>query len=156
MGTSVNPIPTDYPRVSPYLCVDGAADAIAFYTQVFGASERMRMAAPDGKVGHAEVTIGDSVIMISDEYPEMDAVGPRTVGGTPVTIHLYVEDVDATFERAVAAGAKALKPIANQFYGDRSGTFEDPFGHRWNVSSRVEELSPEEMSRRAQEAMQSM
>jgi PhnB protein len=155
MGTAVNPIPTDYPRVCPYLCVDGAADAIAFYTQVFGASERMRMAAPDGKVGHAEVTIGDSVVMLSDEYPEMDAISPRTVGGTPVTIHVYVEDVDATFERAVAAGAKTLKPIANQFYGDRSGTFEDPFGHRWYVSSRVEELSPEEMGRRAQEAMQS-
>ncbi len=156
MGTPVAPIPADYPRVTPYLCIDGAADAITFYTQVFGAAERMRMAAPDGKIGHAELTIGNSVIMLSDEYPEMDAASPQTIGGTPVTLHIYVEDVDATFERAVSAGAKALSPVANQFYGDRSGKFEDPFGHRWYVSSHIEDLSPEEMARRSQEAMESM
>ena len=154
MTTTVDPIPTDYPRVSPYLCIDGAADAIRFYTHVFGAAERMRIPAPEGKIGHAELTIGDSVIMVADEYPEMGVLGPRTVGGTPVTLHVYVPDVDAAYERAVAAGAKALRPVANQFYGDRSGTFEDPFGHRWYIASHVEDVDPDEMARRSDEAMQ--
>jgi PhnB protein len=154
MTTTVDPIPADYPRVSPYLCVDGAADAIRFYSHVLGATERMRIPAPEGKIGHAELMIGDSVIMIADEYPEMDVLGPRTVGGTPVTLHVYVPDVDATYERAVSAGAKALRPVANQFYGDRSGTFEDPYGHRWYIASHVEDVAPEEMARRTAEAMQ--
>ena len=149
MSPTVQPIPDGYPRVSPYLCVDGAAKAIDFYKQVFGATERMRMGAPDGKVGHAELGIGDSVIMLADEYPEMGIVGPKTIGGTPVTISVYVEDVDATFDRAAKAGAKALRPLENQFYGDRSGQFEDPFGHRWNVSTHVEDVPPDEMAKRA-------
>ncbi|WP_131766010.1 VOC family protein [Candidatus Protofrankia californiensis] len=153
MTTSVEPIPAGYPTISPYLCVDGAAAAIDFYTQVFGATERMRMGAPGGKIGHAELAIGDSLIMLSDEYPEMAAVGPKSVGGTPVTISVYVEDVDATYDRAVKAGAKGLRPVENQFYGDRSGQFEDPFGHHWSVSTHVEDVPPEEISRRAAKAV---
>jgi PhnB protein len=149
----VNPIPQGYPRVTPYLCVDGADAAIDFYRTVLGASERMRMAAPDGKIGHAELQIGDSVIMLSDEYPEMQVHGPKAIGGTPVTVHVYVENVDDVFERAVKRGAKPLRPVQDQFYGDRSGQFEDPFGHRWNVASHVEDVPPDEMERRAAKAM---
>ena len=150
---NVNPIPDGYPRVTPYLIVDGAAAAIDFYNSVLGTTERMRMAGPDGKVGHAELQIGDSVIMLADEYPDMGIVGPKSVGGSPVTLHVYVEDVDAVFERAVKAGATASRPVENQFYGDRSGQFEDPFGHRWNVATHVEDVSPEEMSKRAAKLM---
>jgi PhnB protein len=147
------PIPDDYPRVTPYLIVDGANAAIDFYSSVLGASERMRMAGPDGRVGHAELDIGDSMIMLADEHLEMDIRGPRTVGGTPVTLHVYVEDADGAFERALGAGAKALQPVEDKFYGDRAGQFEDPFGHRWNVSTHVEDVPPEEMSKRAEAAM---
>jgi PhnB protein len=153
---NVNPIPEGYPRVIPYLHVDGAVEAIDFYTSVLGATERMRMAAPDGKLGHAELQLGDAVIMLADEFPGMGASGPKAVGGTPVTIHVYVEDVDATFDRAMKAGAKEVSPVTDQFYGDRSGQFEDPFGHRWNVASHVEDVSPEEMGRRAAEVMSQM
>jgi PhnB protein len=149
----VQPIPDGYPRVSPYLCVNGANAALDFYRSVFGATERMRMPAPDGKIGHAELQIGDSVIMLSDEYPEMGLRSPRAIGGSPVTISVYVEDVDAVFNRAVAAGAKSLRAVENQFYGDRSGQFEDPFGHRWSVATHVEDVSPDEMARRAASAM---
>jgi PhnB protein len=149
----VNPIPEDYPRVTPYLIVDDGAAAIDFYTSVLGAGERMRMAGPDGKVGHAELNIGDSVIMLADEHPEMNAVGPKTVGGTPVSIHVYVEDSDSVFERAIDAGAKSLAPMEDKFYGDRSGSFEDPFGHHWNVATHVEDVPEEEMAKRAEEAM---
>jgi PhnB protein len=149
----VNPIPEGYPRVTPYLIVDDGAAAIGFYTSVLGAGERMRMAGPDGKVGHAELNVGDSVIMLADEHPEMNAVGPKTVGGTPVSIHVYVEDSDSVFERAIAAGAKSLAPMENKFYGDRSGSFEDPFGHHWNVATHVEDVPQEEMAKRAEEAM---
>lgn len=149
--TDVKPIPDGYPRVAPYLCVDGAAAAIDFLVEVFDATERMRMAMPGGKVGHAEVAIGDSVIMLSDEYPEMDVLGPKTVGGTPVTISVYVEDVDATYAKAVAAGATAERPVETHFYGDRSGMLIDPFGHRWNVSTHVEEVTPDELARRSAE-----
>jgi PhnB protein len=142
-------IPDEYPRVTPYLIVDGAAAAIDFYTSILGAAERMRMAGPDGKVGHAELGIGESVIMLADEHLEMDARAPSAVGGTPVTLHVYVEDADDVFERAVQAGAKALQPVEDKFYGDRSGQFEDPFGHRWNVATHVEDVPPEEMSKRA-------
>jgi PhnB protein len=152
MSPSVKPIPDGYPRVSAYLIIDSASDAIDFYKDVFGASERMRIGAPGGKVGHAELAIGDSVIMLADEYPEMDAVGPKTVGGTPVTMSVYVENVDATFDRAVKAGAKALRPVENQFYGDRSGQFLDPFGHKWHVASHIEDVPPDEMAKRAAEA----
>jgi len=148
----VNPIPDGYPRVTPYLIVDGAAAAIDFYKSVLGATERMRMAGPDGKLGHAELEIGDSVIMLADEHPEMNARGPKTVGGTPVFLHVYVEDADGVFERAVEAGAKALQPVEDKFYGDRSGGFEDPFGHHWNVATHVEDIPPDEMSKRAAEA----
>ncbi len=150
---NVKAIPDGYPQVSPYLCVAGATDAIAFYTKVFGAKERMHMPAPNGKIGHAELQIGDSVIMLSDEFPEMNVVGPRTVGGTPVMISVYVEAVDQVFERAVKGGAKVIRPVENQFYGDRSGQFEDPFGHRWSVATHVEDVSPEEMARRAAKIM---
>jgi PhnB protein len=149
----VQPIPDGYPRVSPYLCVNGANAALDFYRSVFGATERMRMPAPDGKIGHAELQIGDSVIMLSDEYAEMGIRSPRAIGGSPVTISVYVEDVDAVFNRAVAAGAKSLRAVENQFYGDRSGQFEDPFGHRWSVATHVEDVSPDEMARRAATAM---
>ena len=149
----VNPIPDGYPRVTPYLCVDGGDAAIDFYTKVLGAQERMRMPAPDGKVGHAELELGNSVVMLADEAPDMGVLSPRSVGGTPVTVHVYVEDVDAVFEAAVEAGATALRPVENQFYGDRSGQFEDPFGHRWNVASHVEDVPPDEMERRMKEFM---
>jgi PhnB protein len=149
----VKPIPDGYPQVTPYLCVDGAAAAIEFYSTVFGAKERMRMPAPDGRIGHAELQLGDSVIMLADEYPEMGVRGPKSIGGTPVTLSVYVEDVDAVFDQAVQGGATALSQPENQFYGDRSGQFEDPFGHRWSVASHVEDVPPEEMARRAAEAM---
>ena len=148
----VKPIPDNYPQVSAYLYVDGASEAIAFYEKVLGAKERMRMGGPDGKVGHAELQVGDSVIMLSDESPEMNAHGPRSIGGTPVTIMVYVEDVDAAFERAISEGATSLRPVQDQFYGDRSGQFEDPFGHRWSVASHVEDVTPEEMMKRAAQA----
>jgi PhnB protein len=149
----VKPIPDGYPRVSPYLVVDEGAKAIDFYKNVLGATERMRMGAPGGKIGHAELQIGDSVVMLADEFPDMGAVSPKTVGGTPVTLGIYVEDVDKTFDAAVQAGAKALRPVENQFYGDRSGQIEDPFGHRWSISTHIEDVPPDEMAKRAQEAM---
>ena len=149
----VKPIPDGYPQVTPYLYVDGAEAAIEFYENVLGAKERMRMAGPDGKVGHAELELGESLIMLADEHPEMNVRGPKAVGGTPVAISVYVEDVDAVFDAAVAAGAKALRSVENQFYGDRSGQFEDPFGHRWSVASHVEDVPPEEMEQRAAQAM---
>ncbi|KAB1146694.1 VOC family protein [Streptomyces luteolifulvus] len=151
---SVEPVPEGYPRVTPYLCVDGAASAIDFYIAVLGATERMRMPAPGGKIGHAELQIGNSVVMIADEFPEMGMSGPKTVGGTPVTLYVYVEDADAVHSQALALGALELEPVKNQFYGDRSGGFEDPFGHRWNVATHVEDVPPEELKRRAKEMME--
>ncbi|HEX5308914.1 MAG TPA: VOC family protein [Solirubrobacteraceae bacterium] len=144
-------IPDEYPQLMPDLIVDGAAAAIDFYKEVFGATERMRMPGPDGRVGHAELQIGGAVVMLADENPEMNIRGPRVVGGTPVTLHVYLEDSDAAFERALQAGAKPLRPVELQFYGDRSGQFEDPYGHRWNVATHVEDVSAEEMQRRAVE-----
>ncbi len=151
MSASVPAIPDNYPRVAPYLCVEGAADAIDFYTRVLGAEERVRMPAPDGRIGHAELAVGDGLIMLSDEYPEMGVRSPKSVGGTPCMIAVYVEDVDGTFDRAVEAGATALRPVADQFFDDRSGQFEDPFGHRWSVATHIEDVSPDEMARRAAE-----
>jgi PhnB protein len=142
-------IPDDYPRVIPYLYVDGAGAAIDFYRSVLGASERMRLPVPDGRIGHAELEIGDSLVMLADANPDMDVRSPKSIGGTPVAIHVYVEDVDGVFGRAMAAGAKQLRPVENQFYGDRSGQFEDPFGHRWNVATHVEDVPPDEMAKRA-------
>lgn len=149
----VKPIPDGYPQVIPYLYVDGASAAIDFYRQVFGATERLRMPAPGGKVGHAELQLGDSVIMLADEFPDRGVRGPKAVGGTPTSIMVYVEDVDSTFERAVTLGAKPLRPVETQFYGDRLGQFEDPFGHQWAVATHVEDVSPEEMARRSAEMM---
>jgi PhnB protein len=149
------PIPDGYRTATPYLIVKGAAEAIEFYKRAFGATEMLRMADPQGKVGHAEIKIGDSVIMLADEHPAMGYRGPRSLGGSSVSILLYLEDVDGAFERAVKAGAKAQRPVMNQFYGDRSGTLEDPFGHVWTVATHVEDVSPEELKRRAQAAMRS-
>ena len=150
---TVKPVPDGYPRLSPYLCVDGAAKAIEFYTSVFGAKERMRIPAPGGRIGHAELLVGDAVIMLADEHPEMQFVGPKKIGGTPVTLSLYVEKVDDVFARALRAGAKSVRPVADQFYGDRTGQFKDPFGHRWSVATHVEDVSPDEMAKRAAKLM---
>lgn len=145
---AVNPIPAGYPTVTPYLIVQHAAEALAFYQQAFGATERMRIPGPHGTVGHAEIAIGDSVIMLADEFPEMGFRSPKAFGGSAVSLHLYVEDVDARFQQATAAGAKVLKPVQDQFYGDRSGMLEDPFGHVWNLATHIEDVSPEEMQQR--------
>ena len=150
---AIKPIPNGYRTVTPYLIVKGAADAIDFYRRAFGATEMLRMADPQGRVGHAEIKIGDSVIMLADEHPAMGYRGPRSLGGSSVSILLYLEDVDGVFERAVKAGAKAQRPVTNQFYGDRSGTLEDPFGHVWTIATHVEDVPPEEMKRRAEAAM---
>jgi PhnB protein len=149
----INPIPSEYPRVMPYLSVEGAAKAIDFYCKVLGATERMRMAGPDGSIGHAELQVGDSVVMLADPFPDMGAPTPTALKGSPVTLMVYVEDVDAVFARAIKAGSKEIAPVQDQFYGDRSGQFEDPFGHRWNVASHIEDVSPEEMEKRAAAAM---
>lgn len=145
----VDPIPKDYPRISPSLSIDGAAGAIDFYVEVFGATERMRF-EDGGKIGHAELQIGDSVVMLADEYPDMGFLGPEKVGGSPVVLSVYVEDVDAVVERAKAKGATVTRPVEDRFYGDRSGQITDPFGHRWNVATHVEDVTPEEMDRRVE------
>jgi PhnB protein len=150
---NVKPIPEGYRSVTPYLFVKGAAKAIEFYKNVFGASERMRMPTPDGKILHAELQIGDSVIMLTDENPQMGATGPQTLGGTSISIHAYFENVDEVAQKAVEAGAKLIRPVKNQFYGDRTGTLVDPFGHMWSVATHVEDVSPEEMQKRAAAAM---
>ena len=150
---AVDPIPQDLPQVIPYLTVDGASDAIDYYTNVFGAKERMRMPGPDGKIGHAEIEIGKGMVMLSDEFPEMGGKSPKSVGGSPVTVMVYVEDVDAVYQRAIDGGGTATRPVEDQFYGDRSGSFEDPFGHIWYVSTHIEDVSDEEMAKRAAEAM---
>lgn len=149
MASNVKPVPEGYHNVTPYLIVNGAARALDFYKRVFGATERMRMAGPDGKVGHAEVGIGDSVIMLADEHPEMGARAPGAFGGAAVSIMLYVDDVDATVKTAVAQGAKVVRAIEDKFYGDRTGTIEDPFGHHWHVGTHKEDVPPDEMQRRA-------
>ncbi|MGQ0832499.1 MAG: VOC family protein [Microthrixaceae bacterium] len=152
--SKVDAIPTNYPRVTPYLSVDGAAAAIDFYCEVLGASQRGDvMTAPDGKVGHAELEIGSSVVMLSDTFPDMGAPSPKALGGSAVTLMVYVEDVDDVFARAIKAGATEISPVIDQFYGDRSGQFEDPWGHRWNVATHVEDVPPEEMAQRAAAAM---
>lgn len=145
------PVPAGYHSVTPYLIVRGAADAIDFYKRAFGATEAMRMQGPNGKIGHAEIRIGDSAIMLADEYPDMGYRSPQSLGGAGVSLMIYVEKVDETFNRALAAGAKELRAIVDQFYGDRSGTLQDPFGHVWTVSTHVEDVPPEEMRRRSEE-----
>ncbi len=152
--SDVNPIPDGYPRVTPYLHVDGAAAAIDFYAKVFGATERMRMPAPGDRIGHAELDFGGgALVMLADEFPDMGVRGPRSIGGTPVTLSLYVEDVDAVFARALENGATELRAVEDQFYGDRSGQFEDPFGHHWSVATHVEDVPPDELEKRAAAAM---
>lgn len=146
---SAKPIPEGYHTVTPYLVVNDAAGAIDFYKKAFGAIECFRMSVPGGnKVGHAEIRIGDSIMMLADEFPEMGFRSAQTLGGSPVSILLYVENVDARFEQAVAAGAKVLRPLTNQFYGDRSGQVSDPFGNVWTLATHIEDVSPEEMERR--------
>ncbi len=140
--------PPGFTTVTPYLYIQGVAAAIEFYKKAFGAEERFRMPRPDGRIGHAEIKIGDSVIMMADEHAEIDALGPKSRGGPTSSILLYVEDVDKRFEQAVAAGATVVRPVANQFYGDRSGTVTDPFGHCWHIATVVEDISPEEMQKR--------
>ena len=149
MAGKTNFIPEGYHSVTPYLYVGDAARAIEFYQKVFGAKELFRMDAPGGKIGHAEIMIGDSHVMLADECPEMDSYSPQKFGGSPVGLLLYVEDVDALAESAVAAGAKMLEPLEDKFYGDRMGKLEDPFGHIWAIATHMEDVSPEEMERRA-------
>ena len=145
---AVKPIPDGYHTVTPYLIVQDAARALDFYTQAFGATELMRLPDPSGRMGHAEIRIGNSPIMLADECPDMGYRSPQSLGGAAVSIVLYVEDVDARFDQAIAAGAKALKPVADQFYGDRTGTLEDPFGHVWTLATHTEDVAPEEIQRR--------
>ena len=148
----VNPIPEGMHTVTPHLVCAGAADAIEFYKKAFGAVEVARLPGPNGKVMHASIRIGDSSIMLMDEAPEWKALGPRALEGTPVTIHLYVEDADAFAARAVKAGAKAVMPVDDMFWGDRYGVVEDPFGHRWSIGTHVRDVTPQEMA----EAMKEM
>ena len=148
MASSSQAVPQDYHSVTPYLAVDDGARAIAFYKAAFGATEVMRMGPPGGQIGHAEIKIGDSFIMLADEFPDMKALSPTTIGGTAVLIMLYVNDVDDIFKRALAAGGKELHPLEDKFYGDRSGTLLDPFGHMWTISTHKEDVPPEEMQRR--------
>jgi PhnB protein len=150
---AVKPTPDGYHTVTPYLIVRDADRALTFYRQAFGATETFRLEGPGGRIGHAEVKIGDSIVMLADEHPEMGARGPQSLGGTPVHLLVYVEDVDTQVQRAVAAGAKVVRPVKDQFYGDRSGTVEDPFGHSWTLATHKEDVSPAEMRRRMDELM---
>jgi PhnB protein len=144
----VNAIPARHRTVTPYLAVKDAVKALEFYKTAFGATESFRLMMPDGRLGHAEIVLGDCVIMLSDEFPEFGGKAPPTLGGSAVSLHLYVDDVDAFFQKAVAAGATERKPVMDQFYGDRSGQLEDPFGHLWLVATHKEDVSPEEMQKR--------
>jgi PhnB protein len=146
----VQAIPAGHHTVTPYLAIKNGAKALEFYKKAFGATESFKLTMPDGRLGHAEIRLGDSVIMLSDEFPEYGGRSPETLGGSPVSIHLYVDDVDAFFEKALAAGAKARKPVMDQFYGDRSGQLEDPFGHLWWVATHKEDIAPAEMQKRVQ------
>src|SRR5579872_1236046 len=150
MANKVKAIPDGYHSVTPYMIVKGAANAIEFYKKAFGATEIMRMQDDKGKIKHAEIKIGNSPIMLADEFPEMKMMGPQSQGGTGMFLHLYVEDVDAIAKQAVAAGAKEIRPVADHFYGDRAGNFLDPYGHQWYISTHVEDLSPDEIRKRAQ------
>jgi PhnB protein len=149
----VKPIPEGYHSVTPYLIVKGAARALEFYKKAFNATELFRMEGPGGTIGHAEFQIGNSRIMLADEFPDMGARSPETVGGSPVGLCIYTEDVDALFKQAVAAGGKQERPVVDQFYGDRSGTLRDPFGHQWTLATHKEDVPPEEMKRRMAAAM---
>jgi PhnB protein len=149
MAKNVEAVPAGRGAPIAYLSVKGAANAIDYYKKVFGAEELMRMGDPSGRIGHAELKIGDGVVFLADEFPEMGVLSAESLGGSPVTIHLYVKDVDKTAEKALAAGGKMLRPVEDQFYGDRAGKLQDPFGHVWWISTHKEEVSPEEMKARA-------
>ena len=153
MAAKVNPIPKGYEGATPYLIVKGAVNALEFYKKAFGAEEIMRIPAPGGKVGHAEIKIGGAIIMLADEFPEMNHRSPQTLGGTPVTILIYVQDVDSFVKRAVANGAKIVTAVENKFYGDRSGSLEDLFGHQWHFATHVEDVPPDELAKRAEKFM---
>jgi PhnB protein len=153
---AVKPIPDGYRTVTPYLAVDDAAEAIDYYTKAFGAKERGRMEAPGGKIGHAELEIGDSLVMLSDPFPQASTRTPKELGGTSASVFLYVEDVDAVVKQAVDAGATITMEVEDQFWGDRFGTIQDPFGHLWSIATHVEDVPPEEMAERAKAAMAAM
>ena len=153
MTATTKPIPEGFHAVTPHLVVRGAVEAIDYYKRAFGAVERFRMAGPDGKnIMHAELVIGDSIIFLCDEMPDMDCRSPAALQGTPVSIHLYVDDADAVFSRAVSAGGRVTMPLQDMFWGDRFGEIEDPYGHRWSIASHVEDVPPEEIERRGTEA----
>jgi PhnB protein len=149
---AVNPMPQEYSTPTPYLIVNQAADAIEFYKKAFGATEVMRLADAAGKIAHAEINIGQTRLMLSDEFPDMGCQSPRSLGGSPVSLMLYVADVDAQFSQALAAGATTLRPVEDQFYGDRAGTLSDPFGHIWTIATHIEDVSMEEINKRFQAA----
>lgn len=151
---AVHPIPKGYHVVTPYLIINDAAQALDYYKKVFGAKEVMRFVGPGGKVMHAEIKIGDSIVMLSDEMAPKGALSPHSLGGTSVSLMLYVEDVDASFQKAIAAGGKEKRPLADQFYGDRTGTLIDPFGHVWTLATHVEDVEPDEVRKRAEALMQ--
>jgi PhnB protein len=153
---AVKPIPDGYSTITPYLAVDDAAGAIAFYEKAFGAKERGRMASPDGAIAHAELVIGDSVVMLSDVFPQFATRSPKELGGTTASVMMYVEDVDAVVEQAVGAGATLEREVEDQFWGDRFGAVQDPFGHIWSIATHVEDVSPEEMAKRAEAAIAAM
>ncbi len=153
---TTQPIPEGYQTVTPHLAVDGAAEAIEYYKQAFGAKERMRMDAPGGKIGHAELEIGDPLVMLSDTFPQSSTKAPTELGGTSAGVFLYVDDVDAVVKQAVDAGATITMEVCDQFWGDRFGSVKDPFGHSWSIATHVEDVPPEEMAERAKEAMAAM
>ena len=153
---ATKPIPEGYHTITPYLAVDDAAEAIEYYQEAFGAKERVRMNAPDGKIGHAELEIGDSLVMLSDPFPQATTKSPSELGGTSASVFMYVEDVDATVKQAVDAGATVTMEVSDQFWGDRFGSVVDPFGHQWSIATHVEDLSPEEIAERAKSAMAAM
>ena len=150
----VNFIPDGYSSITPYLIVDDGEAALTFYKSVFGAVELMRIEGPGGKIGHAEIQLGESRVMLASEFPDLGAVSPTTVGGSPVSLLYYTENVDEVFARALAAGAVEERPVQDQFYGDRSGSLRDPFGHRWSISTHIEDVSPEELERRSNAQME--
>jgi PhnB protein len=153
MSGKVKAIPEGYEGATPYLIIKGAANALEFYKKAFGATEIMRIPAPGGTVGHAEIKIGHAIIMLADEFPEMNCKSPEAYGGSPVSMMVYVPDVDKFVKRAVDAGAKLVRPVENKFYGDRAGSLEDPFGHQWHFSTHVEDVRPDEMAKRAEAFM---
>ncbi|MEK2647042.1 VOC family protein [Bdellovibrio sp. BCCA] len=154
MAQKVEPVPNPQAPLTPYICIRGAAKAIEFYKKAFGAEELFRMEDPSGKIGHAEIRVAGGNLMIADEFPEMDFRSPESLGGNPMTLHLYVKDVDAFTDRAVKAGMTVDRPVADQFYGDRGGKLKDPFGYIWWISTHKEDVSPEELKKRAQKAYQ--